>query len=1062
MANLPKADELIGSTVTQQQFKTKLKQLVENIDRSYSTLAEANLDIANIGVGAKVDTDDSGRYYKATAGATSLTKSPYDSAMQSRIYTDSKIDVVNQDILLSATWLDYSKKSDILLSSSDFKTAASAISALTLVGTNVGANYRVATVTKNHSTLGSRILVLDDSAVVSSYIADSTVVKKGREVVALTGATVSGSVTINWDALPDAFSATLSSSSKLYIDKSARNLYNEVSQNTARVAEPFKTNKPIWLAPTYETAFSIAGEIDKKLAYAIKGIEVTGTHTYPYFVVSVFAKNHSSYGNRIFIANNAGLSVMQFNELGVQRKGIQTIALTPVGASALTAKMTIDWDSLGDGLLLNNSNSALKINPTTKNLASAREIADANTAAIAQMTTQSSDSILISKPYHVAIAGSSITWGGGYLGQQSYVGVVEQYLRNNYASTLQAKDIATAATTLTGENWYQGQAKRISGINSFTEFTLKGDELSISIGRERGNVGAANIELYVDDVLYDTFNTLNTLPFGTRSKSFTGNGVDLKFDLEECFTYGHVVTVDGVTKIGSLNVQGAGGTIPASDDYMITRKYNSTLNKVTHQLWFKTAPTGAINVNYSYGESISHMRGTLSNVAIGFNSTLESTYGDGSVSFDTTLPASVSSGIGFRQSDARAVVTYKFDEIKTRKFKLLVKSLATGAMGPTPYLDLNFVTNRMHHIMNAGIGGWMADYFINHGIKLNTISEVTDFNPDIVLLESCTNDDWQTFVANATVTRSGLTNAQILGDSSSNYFTTITGASDNKTVTDTRIPIIAVTENTIQLASNVTDAGITAGDIVSIGSYGGKVSRVAVRTVKSYNSATKTITLNRVVAASDFYQCSSLSDLVGEHVIITNAPTWATQVKVLCDTVWSALPDCKFAIGTSGIPNYYHRRLFGYRELGQKIAKEHNIAFIDFFNASRLYQHTQTMTTHQTITSTGASSYAVSGTAYVLGDWIVTVNGVEHKKCRITGGLSMHWAGSVTDPTLNNDSALFKGYQLIFDANVPSSEAAIIIKKSSKLWSGDNCHPNNPNGLFVFGQAASKILKDVN
>jgi hypothetical protein len=84
MANLPKADELIGSTVTQQQFKTKLKQLVENIDRSYATLAEANLDIANIGVGAKVDTDDSGRYYKATVGATSLTKSPYDPLTQAR------------------------------------------------------------------------------------------------------------------------------------------------------------------------------------------------------------------------------------------------------------------------------------------------------------------------------------------------------------------------------------------------------------------------------------------------------------------------------------------------------------------------------------------------------------------------------------------------------------------------------------------------------------------------------------------------------------------------------------------------------------------------------------------------------------------------------------------------------------------------------------------------------------------------------------------------------------------------------------------------------------------
>lgn len=90
MANLPKAAELIGSTVTEQQFKTKLKQLVENIDRSYSTLAEANADIANIGVGAKVDTDDSGLHYKATAVATSLTKSPSDPLTQAKSYSEQQ------------------------------------------------------------------------------------------------------------------------------------------------------------------------------------------------------------------------------------------------------------------------------------------------------------------------------------------------------------------------------------------------------------------------------------------------------------------------------------------------------------------------------------------------------------------------------------------------------------------------------------------------------------------------------------------------------------------------------------------------------------------------------------------------------------------------------------------------------------------------------------------------------------------------------------------------------------------------------------------------------------
>lgn len=55
MATLPTANELIGSTVTEQQFKTKLKKLVESVDRSYQTLAEANLNIANVAPFTKIE-----------------------------------------------------------------------------------------------------------------------------------------------------------------------------------------------------------------------------------------------------------------------------------------------------------------------------------------------------------------------------------------------------------------------------------------------------------------------------------------------------------------------------------------------------------------------------------------------------------------------------------------------------------------------------------------------------------------------------------------------------------------------------------------------------------------------------------------------------------------------------------------------------------------------------------------------------------------------------------------------------------------------------------------------
>ena len=80
----------------------------------YNTLAEANADIANIAVNQNVNVVDSGLYYKEIAGATSLTKSPYDPLGQSKTYTDSQIpvkDLVRQvsltgDVLLSNAQMD--------------------------------------------------------------------------------------------------------------------------------------------------------------------------------------------------------------------------------------------------------------------------------------------------------------------------------------------------------------------------------------------------------------------------------------------------------------------------------------------------------------------------------------------------------------------------------------------------------------------------------------------------------------------------------------------------------------------------------------------------------------------------------------------------------------------------------------------------------------------------------------------------------------------------------------------------------------------------------------------
>ena len=61
--------------------------------KQYVTLALANADIANIALNQNVFVSEAvngGYWYKATAGATTLTKSPYDPLAQAKLYADSK------------------------------------------------------------------------------------------------------------------------------------------------------------------------------------------------------------------------------------------------------------------------------------------------------------------------------------------------------------------------------------------------------------------------------------------------------------------------------------------------------------------------------------------------------------------------------------------------------------------------------------------------------------------------------------------------------------------------------------------------------------------------------------------------------------------------------------------------------------------------------------------------------------------------------------------------------------------------------------------------------------
>lgn len=124
---LPNILEFIGTNITQRKFQQAQEKLLQYLGlevptktelnnaistkaeqayvdnalssfqngaiKTYPTLAAANADIANIALNTKVSVlsaVDGGDYYRATAGATTLTKSAYDPLTQAKDYSDEK------------------------------------------------------------------------------------------------------------------------------------------------------------------------------------------------------------------------------------------------------------------------------------------------------------------------------------------------------------------------------------------------------------------------------------------------------------------------------------------------------------------------------------------------------------------------------------------------------------------------------------------------------------------------------------------------------------------------------------------------------------------------------------------------------------------------------------------------------------------------------------------------------------------------------------------------------------------------------------------------------------
>lgn len=90
-----------------------LSNLSTTANKYYSTLSAANADIANIALNQSVtigEEANSGLWYKATSGATSLTKSPYDPLVQAKMDATAKADMAKSEAIeISTKYSDLTK-----------------------------------------------------------------------------------------------------------------------------------------------------------------------------------------------------------------------------------------------------------------------------------------------------------------------------------------------------------------------------------------------------------------------------------------------------------------------------------------------------------------------------------------------------------------------------------------------------------------------------------------------------------------------------------------------------------------------------------------------------------------------------------------------------------------------------------------------------------------------------------------------------------------------------------------------------------------------------------------
>ena len=648
---------------------------------------------------------------------------------------------------------------------------------------------------------------------------------------------------------------------------------------------------------------------------------------------------------------------------------------------------------------------------------------------------------------NVVFAGSSNVWGDGFL-FYSYLKKPIDWLYKSFGKYTAYNDVETTNGEVQTNDvkFMDGKAIKISGVGAEIKFKHKGSELNICQVIERTS-DFALIGLYDGDTKVAEFTNHNTT-IGSDTEQFSGDGAKIKFNLKRCFTYSHVLKVNGVSKNIILNTQGYGGTFPVGVDCLVIRSLDDNGN-VIHTLYFKEAPTvgAVIDVSYNYGETICFVKSTVGETESGEN---ESPYGDGTISYDPTSPADIGSGLDFRLINEKSFYKFWFDSDVEREITLKIEG------GNNPYFVFNFASSVFHNVMNAGIGGWTAAIF-NSGSYINRAYwNIADyFSPDVVTIGLTGNDDWANYPRKIKRVYNGITLDELkqfpmLEVGEIEYVK----ESDTYNVTKNIGIIKEITTRSLK-ADEIIGSDVAKGDFVRIGTYTGDLRQVQTRRIETVDNVQGQITWAEPLHLNEFICIETIDDLVGQEISIRSIEQYMQQMELLISNIKKMVPKCKICLFNIYYVDMWTRDTAEYTYIQQWIAEKFDgtVYFVDAWKYARDYCENSLHSRDFDFVADGNDTitFAIDGVGHWEGIevWVNNKN-VYGKDCYpITGwyttiedktGSELNWVG-----TNNYYPRIYKkrNFAIKWKQNIPLTGTAIKVKLATRQWSADYAHPRN-------------------